>query len=59
MFPELKDDTAQYYQWAERIAPEEPYGVAFHLFELRRALDNLNEKINTLRNGKQDHRRTK
>ena len=52
MFPELKDDTAQYYQWAERIAPEEPYGVAFHLFELRRALDNLNEKINTLRNGK-------
>jgi len=45
-FPELKEDASAFYEWAERVTPDEPYGVRFHLFELRRALDNLNRLIN-------------
>jgi len=45
-FPELKDDTSELYEWAERVTPDEPYGVRFHLFELRRILDSLNSLIN-------------
>lgn len=62
-FPELKDDAAQYYKWAERVTPEQAYGISFHLFEVRRALDNLNQAINqTLKspnNGTQSNSRTK
>lgn len=47
-FPELHEDAENYYLWAERVAPDEPYGVAFHLLELRRILNNLNELINKL-----------
>jgi hypothetical protein len=46
-FPELKDDVRAYYEWAERVAPkDEPYGIAFHIFELKRAIRNLNQAIN-------------
>jgi len=59
-FPELKKDAAEFYEWAERVAPEEPYGIQYHVFELRRVLDNLNEAITkTLNNGKQNNRRSK
>ena len=49
-FPELKEDASALYEWAERVTPDEPYGVRFHLFELRRALDNLNRLINQYEN---------
>ena len=62
-FPELKDDAAKFYEWAERVAPEQAYGISFHLFEVRRALDNLNQAITqTLKspnNGTQSNSRTK
>lgn len=47
-YPELLEDAESLYLWAERVAPDEPYGVAFHLLELRRILTNLNELINKL-----------
>jgi hypothetical protein len=43
---ELKDDARQYYQWAqEQEKPTVAYGVAYHLFEVERALNNLNQYI--------------
>ena len=44
---ELKDDTREFYQWAEKQEqPTVAYGVQYYLFELQRALDNLNSYIN-------------
>ena len=43
---ELKDDVRQYYQWAqEQEKPTVAYGVAYYLFELECALNNLNIDI--------------
>lgn len=59
-FPELKKDAAEFYEWAERVAPNEPYGIDYHLHEVRRALDNLNELITkTFYNEQQNNRRSK
>ena len=43
---ELKEDALEYYQWAqEQDKPTVAYGVQYYLFELQRALDNLNSYI--------------
>lgn len=44
---ELKEDALEYYQWAqEQEKPTVAYGVAYYLFELECALNNLNQYIN-------------
>lgn len=44
---ELKDDAREFYRWAEQQEqPTVAYGVAYYLFELECALNNLNSYIN-------------
>jgi hypothetical protein len=43
---ELKDDVREFYLWAEKQeSPTVAYGVRYYLFELERAIDNLNNHI--------------
>ncbi len=42
---ELKDDARDFYLWAERVCPSDDYGVSYHLFEVERAISNLNAYI--------------
>ena len=41
---QLKADALAYYKWAASKSTQ-PYGVAFHLFNLECALDNLERAI--------------